>query len=53
MIKFYREDISREFPGMREFARIGEDGKRQKVQRKLIMMDLKEVYVLFKAKNHR
>lgn len=51
VIKFYREDISRDCPGMREFARIGEDGKRQKVQRKLIMMDLKEAYVMFKAEN--
>lgn len=39
VIKYYQDDISRDCPGMREYVTIGENGERQRTQRKLITME--------------
>lgn len=44
------DDISRASPGMRDCVSYRENGERVSVQRRLIMMNLKEAYELFKAK---
>lgn len=52
MIEFFREDeISKVMPGMRDCVIYKDDMQKQKVQRRLILFNLKEVYELFKKKH--
>lgn len=50
---FYRsDDISRACPGMREFVKkYDENGTVEKVQRRLVLMNLREAFELFKSEN--
>lgn len=48
--KFYREDISSECPGMRDYVTVNDDGKKDKKQRLLVLMNLKEAHAKFKDK---
>lgn len=51
-IDYYRSDgVSRPCPGIREHVRLKTDGGYEKVQRRLIMMNLEEVYQVFKQEN--
>lgn len=44
-IEFYRsENISRPCPGIRECVRINADGNIEKVQRRLVLLNLQEAY---------
>lgn len=47
---FYREE-SRICPGLREFKKVEENGETRPVQRRLVLMNLKELYSEFKKKN--
>lgn len=48
--EFYRsDDISRACPGMRDCVRHKENGEKFTIQRRMIMMNLKEAYGIFKA----
>lgn len=47
--EFYREDeISRNCPGLRDYVTVTEAGKGTSIQRRLILMNLKEAYEKFK-----
>lgn len=47
--EFYRSgDISRICPGQRDYITLNDEGKRQTFQRQLILMNVREAYVLFK-----
>lgn len=48
--EFYREDISRICPGMRDYVTVNDEGKKETKQRRLVLMNLKEAYVEFKKK---
>lgn len=46
---FYRSDeVSRMCPGLREFVTVTNEGEKKSIQRRLILMNLKEAYVKFK-----
>lgn len=50
--RFYRsENISRPCPGIREYVRRKDNGQVEKIQRRLILVDLKEAFELFKTEN--
>lgn len=50
-IKLYQDDeVSRACPGIRDYVRLKSDGGYEKIQRRLIMMDLRDVYDKFKEK---
>lgn len=52
MIEFHRsENISRPCPGIREFRRIKINGEYEKVQRRLILVNLNEAFEIFKQEN--
>lgn len=49
---FYRSDnISRSCPGIKEYTTINENGVKEKVQRRLVMMNLNEAFEQFKIEN--
>lgn len=46
---YYSDDISRACPGIREYIMKSDaNGEKEKVQRRLILMNLREAYILFK-----
>lgn len=46
---FYRSDeISRLCPGLRDFVTVTDEGEKKHIQRRLVLMNLKEAYVKFK-----
>lgn len=48
---FYRSDaVSRICPGLRDYKMVDDEGKKQAKQRRLILMNLKELFVEFKRK---
>lgn len=50
--EFYRsENISRACPGIREYIRQKTDGNCEKIQRRLILMNLNEAFEIFKSEN--
>lgn len=50
--EFYRSDnISRSCPGIKEYTTINENGVKEKVQRRLVMMNLNEAFEQFKIEN--
>lgn len=50
--EFYRNDnVSRSCPGIREYVRCNTDGNYEKVQRRLILMNLNEAFQIFKEEN--
>lgn len=51
--EFYRsDDISRACPGLRDYAKsYDENGQRIKMQRRLILLNLREAYEVFKTEN--
>lgn len=48
---YYRDEISRSCPGMREYQTYKENGERLRLQRRLVLMNLHEAYMLFKSKH--
>ena len=52
MIAFYQEDeYSRILPGKKDFKSVkGPDGKRQHVQKRLLLLNLNELYQNYKAR---
>ena len=52
---YYCENISRLMPGMKDFVSVMIDGKRQHIQKRLVLCNLKEAYEEFKQKypNHK
>lgn len=52
MIEFYCDDeVSMNMPGMKDYVSIRNDeGERRHVQKRLILSNLKELYVLFRSK---
>lgn len=51
VLKFY-EDISRPCPGIRDYViKCEANGEKQKIQRRLILMNLHEAYELYKKQN--
>ena len=49
IIDFYNDDtISRIMPGVKDTCSVKVDGARMKVQKRLLLMDLKELHTLFK-----
>lgn len=48
---FYLDEISRSCPGMREYQTYKGNGERLRLQRRLVLMNLHESYMLFKSKN--
>lgn len=52
VIAFYRNDhISRSCPGIREYKRYKSNGEYDSLQRRLILMNLKEAFEVFKSDN--
>lgn len=50
--EFYRSDnVSRACPGIREYVTYKIDGQREKVQRRLILLNLNEAFQIFKSEN--
>lgn len=48
--EFYRTEMSRVCPGMRDYVTINDEGRKVRIQRLLLLMDLKEGYIEFKEK---
>lgn len=49
VLQFYEDDdVSRAMPGQRDYVSVKKDGKRQAVQKRLLMMTLRESYQRFK-----
>lgn len=47
-IFFEEDEISRAMPGQKDFVSVKKDGKRQVIQKRLLMMTLRETYKCFK-----
>ena len=51
VLAFYEHDeISRLMPGKKDFVSVKKDGKREHIQKRLVLANLKEVYTEFKSK---
>ncbi len=46
---YYKEDVSRMMPGKKDCVTILENGEKKKVQKRLVLGNLKEIYLQFKA----
>ena len=44
---YFRDDISHQAPGTRDFITVNEDGKKQRLQKRYLLYSLREVYHLF------
>lgn len=49
-IFFEDDDISRAMPGQKDYVSVQKDGKRQLIQKRLLMMNLRETYKCFKKR---
>lgn len=48
---FYRcDEVSRLCPGLREYVTVTDEGEKKHIQRRLVLMNLKEAYLKFKEK---
>ncbi|GFO14380.1 otu domain-containing protein 5 [Plakobranchus ocellatus] len=48
---FERDDISRQLPGRKDFVTVIQNGKKERIQKKILLMNVMEAYRLFKEEH--